>query len=226
MARVSSYTTDADVIGTDKVLGSDTGGSTKNYTLDSIGNYFTRNNVVKVGGQVSYTFQTSVADFARGQFMLTASSASEINMSAITSLYVHKEVLDGADATTYLNRVFNNQFAIYSADAINTYGVYNVTSITDDGTGLLVAVSVVNSNGALVGDDDYVISFSDTDKTYTHNQGSASATWSITHNLNKMPSVTVVDSADNVVVGEIEYNDNNSVTITFSGAFSGKAYLN
>ena len=41
MARVSSYTTDSDVIGTDKVLGSDTGGSTKNYTLDSIGNYFT-----------------------------------------------------------------------------------------------------------------------------------------------------------------------------------------
>lgn len=226
MARVSSYTTDADVIGTDKVLGSDTGGSTKNYTLDSIGSYFTRNNVVKVGGQVSYTFQTSVADFARGQFMLTASSASEVNMSAITSLYVHKEVLDGADATTYLNRVFNNQFAIYSADVINTYGVYNVTSITDDGTGLLVAVSVVNSNGALVGDDDYVISFSDTDKTYTHNQGAASATWSITHNLNKMPAVTVVDSADNVVVGEIEYNDNNSVTITFSGPFSGKAYLN
>jgi len=64
------------------------------------------------------------------------------------------------------------------------------------------------------------------DSHYTHTQSLPSATWDIEHNLNKKASVTVVDSADNVVYGDIEYTDLNSLTITFNGAFSGKAYLN
>ena len=67
--------------------------------------------------------------------------------------------------------------------------------------------------------------------TYTHNQSSASDTWVINHNLEKHPSITVVDSAETVVHGKIEYNSKNKVTITFrlnedAYAFSGKAYLN
>lgn len=64
------------------------------------------------------------------------------------------------------------------------------------------------------------------DRTYVHNQTVAAATWTITHNLDKKPSVTVVDSADSVVVGDVAYLDNNSLMVTFVGAFSGKAYLN
>jgi hypothetical protein len=50
--------------------------------------------------------------------------------------------------------------------------------------------------------------------------------WIVTHNLGKNPSVTVVDSAGTVVIGEIQYISNNELTLTFSGEFSGKAYLN
>jgi len=64
------------------------------------------------------------------------------------------------------------------------------------------------------------------DKHYTFNQVSASSTWSITHNLNKKPSVSIVDSAENNVYGDIEYINENQLTITFNSAFSGKAYLN
>lgn len=64
------------------------------------------------------------------------------------------------------------------------------------------------------------------DKTYVHIQASASDVWVVTHGLNKYPSVTVVDSAGSVVVGEVVYNNTNKVTITFIGSFSGKAYLN
>jgi len=68
-------------------------------------------------------------------------------------------------------------------------------------------------------------------KTYIHNQSSASATWTITHNLDKHPSITVVDSGETVVYGTVVYNSKNKVTITFrfkeaAHAFSGKAYLN
>lgn len=61
---------------------------------------------------------------------------------------------------------------------------------------------------------------------YTHIQGEASATWVIHHNLNKKPSITIVDSADNVVEGAEKYIDENTVEIYFNGAFKGKAYLN
>ena len=56
-------------------------------------------------------------------------------------------------------------------------------------------------------------------------QGTASATWVITHGLGGKPQVTIVDSADTHVFGEVQYNSNTQVTVTFSAAFSGKAYL-
>lgn len=64
------------------------------------------------------------------------------------------------------------------------------------------------------------------DKNYVHNQGAANTIWSINHNLNKYPSVMVVDSAGSVVVGKIEYVDTNNLTVTFNAAFSGDAYMN
>lgn len=64
------------------------------------------------------------------------------------------------------------------------------------------------------------------DKNYIHSQSVPSDTWTVSHNLGKKPAVMVVDSADEVVYGNITYNDINNVTITFNGAFSGKAYFN
>lgn len=63
-------------------------------------------------------------------------------------------------------------------------------------------------------------------QTYIHNQLSASDTWVIEHNLRKKPSVTVVDSGDSVVIGEVTYINDNKISISFAAAFSGKAYLN
>ena len=64
------------------------------------------------------------------------------------------------------------------------------------------------------------------DITYAHNQISPSSTWSITHNLGKYPSVSIVDSSGNVVQGNVKYESVNKVTIDFSAEFSGRAYLN
>lgn len=71
----------------------------------------------------------------------------------------------------------------------------------------------------MIGDSAY-------DSNYIHTQLSSSASWVVNHNLNKYPSVTVVDSANSVVIGDIQYNSVNQLTITFVGAFSGKAYIN
>lgn len=62
--------------------------------------------------------------------------------------------------------------------------------------------------------------------TYVHNQNVPSAVWNITHNLGSYPSVTVIDSAGTTVVGDVLYVSANAITITFSGSFSGQAFLN
>jgi hypothetical protein len=64
------------------------------------------------------------------------------------------------------------------------------------------------------------------DSHFVFTQSVPESIWEITHNLAKKPSVTVVDSGDSVVVGEVEYINLNSVRLTFAGAFSGKAYFN
>ncbi len=60
---------------------------------------------------------------------------------------------------------------------------------------------------------------------YVHTQAVPSATWTIAHNLGWYPNVTVKDSTDRVVVGELAHPDANTVVATFSAAFSGVAYL-
>ena len=66
-----------------------------------------------------------------------------------------------------------------------------------------------------------------TDKTFVFEQGIASATWVVEHNLDKYPSVSIVDSAGNAQMpDEINYENENKITITFTAPFAGKAYLN
>jgi hypothetical protein len=63
-------------------------------------------------------------------------------------------------------------------------------------------------------------------ETYTFVQAGASATWTVQHNLDKFPSVTMVLSTGQKGYGDIVYIDENNLTITFASAESGKAYMN
>ena len=64
------------------------------------------------------------------------------------------------------------------------------------------------------------------ERAYIHNQSSPASTWTITHNLNKYPSVSVVDSAYEEVIGEVEYLTPNTLEVRFTAPFSGQAYIN
>ena len=78
----------------------------------------------------------------------------------------------------------------------------------------------------LIGTKNVANSIIITSKTYTHEQGEASDSWIIEHNLNKYPSVTLVDSAGTQFQGRVEYIDENNCIVYMNGATKGKAYLN
>jgi hypothetical protein len=61
---------------------------------------------------------------------------------------------------------------------------------------------------------------------YIHHQPTSSDVWEIDHDLDKKPSVTVVDSADSVVIGDVIYVSNGQIIVEFNAPFTGKAYLN
>ena len=103
------------------------------------------------------------------------------------------------------------KMGVVNATSNNYNDLSNKPSIND-------VILVGNKTGAELG----IVN----DKNFVYVQATSSDIWEITHNLNKYPAVTVVDSGGSVVVGEIVYIDENNVRITFASAFSGKAYFN
>lgn len=85
----------------------------------------------------------------------------------------------------------------------------------------------VETSKAYLFDPDIVDSYIDLKtSTFIYEQAIAASEWTIEHNLDKRPSVTVVDSADNVIYPAVTYIDDNNIVVTFNAATKGKAYLN
>ena len=65
-------------------------------------------------------------------------------------------------------------------------------------------------------------------RNYIHTQAAASSTWTVTHNLQKYASVTVVDDSGIEIIGDVKYFDDNvnKIELSFTSAVSGKAYFN
>ena len=60
---------------------------------------------------------------------------------------------------------------------------------------------------------------------FTFVQSMPAAVWVIQHDLNRFPSVTVIDAAGDEVEMDVRYIDPNTLTLTAAGALSGTAYL-
>ena len=60
---------------------------------------------------------------------------------------------------------------------------------------------------------------------YHYSQPSPSNAWVINHGLNGYPDIRVVDTAGNLLMGQVAYITANQVTVQFSAALVGDAYL-
>jgi hypothetical protein len=98
------------------------------------------------------------------------------------------------------------------------------TTALDLGPGLLGSNNFTQSQIDI--DLDFAYIKEQTRDYYVHDQQVASATWVVTHNLNKFASINIVDTANEEVVGDVAYNSLNQITLNFSAPISGKAYIN
>jgi len=148
----------------------------------------------------------------------------------VTSFVLSKFDAENNNISEYLKTYASKQIVIVRLDDYSNFGLFDVASVVDHASlsdYLTVTVTNRTNQGSFIADKYYGLAiFAEGDKHYTHNQGSASATWNVAHNLNKFPSTTVVLSTGQKGYGDITYVDANNLTITFTGAESGKAYIN
>jgi hypothetical protein len=228
MARISTYPLDQDIVGEDKVIGSNSVGDiTKNYTLNGISSWMNASGSVAIAGQNNYGF--GIPGATEGAISGVAPNTA---FSAISNLTFTRTSGSGYNVIDYLLTLVGRSVILARLDNTDNFGVYRLDSLTVDSSNANLydaAFTHIVSNGNITANKYYgfaVYPEISADKNFTFVQSTAATTWNITHNLGKFPSVSIVDSGNTIVRGNIDYTSENALTITFSAAFGGKAYLN
>ena len=237
MARISTYIIDTAVTLLDKWIGTDANGNgTKNFTAQSVADLFNENGSVAILGQNNFLFQTSsIGGRQPGTISFDAFGGNGTSFNSITTIKISKYAASTNLMLDYLQTMVGNYVMLAQLDDLNNFGIYKLVSLIqdiDEPNFYDITFSLEASNGTLKSEKYYGLAIYPTpfstvgDKNYVHNQGTAASTWTVNHNLNKYPSATMVLSTGQKGYGDITYIDENTLTITFASAESGKAYIN
>jgi len=226
MARISSYGFDNNVTDLDAWIGTDAGNRrTKQFSAEAVAKYLNIKGKISISAQMVFKF-TQTNPPASGEF---SGPANDSNISAITTMQISS--VDASDQNTvqFMEYLVGNDILISEQNDISKFGHFNITSYNVNGNAYTLVLANIGGNGTLDLDKFYdfaVFTLSSPDKTFEFTQGQPATTWNIQHDLNKFPSVSVINNNNVVINGEVTYIDKNNVQINFSAGFSGKAYLN
>ena len=235
MSQISSYPYDVVVQDQDAWIGTDAHNrQTKQYTASAVATYLNVKGKISIGAQLPYQYKSSAVT---GQGTMTLTSGGSQAFEDVTSLTIHKDDLSGGDTVKFFEYLVGSDIMIAQMHAPSIFGHYKISTYTvdpNDNSYYILALNHIGSNGSLQNDYYYdILNFtlaSASDKTFVFTQGIAASTWTIQHNMNKFPSVGVVDTINvangQLYYGDVKYIDSNNLTVTFAAPFSGKAYLN
>lgn len=124
-------------------------------------------------------------------------------------------------------QVSGDKFKIVVPDVFMIGGIYKLNGTKyEEVVNVDVDITDVGATlTSLAAFDGYYLIVNGVNQTYTHIQSVADDTWVIEHNLGKYPRYTFVDENMNVIEGGVHYDSLNQMTVTFSEAESGKAFL-
>ena len=227
MARLGNYPIDRTLSRTDKFLGTNADGTTRNFTVDGVRTFFNQDSAAGAADELNYKFKDSTTNTIG-----VMSTSGVTAFSDISTIKIHEKA-NGLEASvsSFFNEFVNKDIVIIDTDSLNKYGVYTCTAVAADSSnsGLYdLTLSYRSGNGSLVTDQFYsILLYSGAqDKSHTHTQNVSSANWVITHNLNKFPTVTVKLSTGVIGTAAVTYQSENQLTVSLSGANTGTAYLN
>jgi hypothetical protein len=236
MARISTYNRDLEVSDYDAWIGTDSPTrATKQFTAKAVAEYLNIKGKISISAQMVFYYWT-----ANSANTLTPGAGDFYGpsigtpMASITTMQLYKSDKSGQDVVAFMEYIVGNNILISKQNDISVFGHFKIDSYTinnpdDDFYTLNLTNLAGNGNLTELLHYDFALFTLPTQggtPTFIFNQAVAATTWNVNHNLAKFPSVTVIDTANTVVNGEYEYIDNNNITLKFSAAFAGKAYLN
>ena len=234
MSRIVSYPYDNDIKDADAWIGSEASTTrTKQYTAEAVARYLNINGKISIGAQMVFKYVQQPLTGV-GSFSITSGGLNNVPFANITTLTLSMTDRGNQNTVAFLDYLVGSDILIGEQNEISTFGQYDVVSYTvsaGDATYYDLVVNYKGGNGVLAIDKYYdimnfTLASAVEDKTFVFSQAVPSLQWTVQHNLEKFPSITVIDSGNTVVIGKYTYIDNNNVTLTFSAAFAGKAYLN
>jgi len=231
MPDISSYKINTAPEGSDILIGTDvSNGQTKNFSVQSL-SIASVNNFLKHTSWQFITLDPSPDPRPEGSISFENYGGQSTSWSNITSLYINVTMPSTSPvALPYLQRLIGYDIVIQDVRSLGRYGVYKLNSLNLIGGSVYeMDLTYVTGSSTIQALQYYSIQIDDIegfDSHFEFTQGVPATTWNITHDLNKFPSITVVDTANTTVVGSYEYTSKNTVTLNFSAPFAGKAYLN
>ena len=226
MARISSYPRDLDVNDKDAWIGTESSNRlTRNFTAEAVAKYLNIKGKISISAQMVFKFDND--NLISGTFNGPADGAT---FASVTTMELSIMDNSSQNVVAFMNYLVGNDILINEQNNISTFGHYTINSYTPNGDFYTLALTNKKGEGTLVKDKFYDFAVftlsSQGTPTFVFNQGVPASTWNIQHNLGNFPSITVVDTAGTVVMGQYDYVDNNNITLTFAAGFAGKAYLN
>ena len=228
MARISSYPYDIVVQDSDAWIGSDSvNRQTKQYTAEAVARYLNIKGKISIAAQMVFKFVVTPVP-GNGEFSGPVDGAS---INTITTLEISGIDASSQNTVQFMEYLVDNDIIISQQNEISVFGHFKMDSYTLNGGVYTLALTYIGGNGTLVDGNYYdfavfTLSSRSSDLTFIFNQAVPATVWNITHNLGKFPSVSVVNSNNLLINGEITYIDDNNLTCNFSAGFAGKAYLN
>ena len=193
MARLNQYPLDGNIDKTDLLLGSDNGGTTKNYQIASIGKAISKFNM---SGQPQICYRYNKGANLAGNISIAGEGNATKAFTAISSIIVSKFAFGETNtAQDILLNMVGQEITITDIDNPNNFGSYTLdsaTALASDNNFYTLALFNTGGAGNIVYEQFYVMTSKKGDLSFVHTQTNAAAQWVITHNLGKKPSVTIV----------------------------------
>ena len=178
MARISTYGIDGTPVSSDKLIGTDSSGTTtKNYPLGSVSDWLKESGASAVLGQNNYSFQIALdPDAGRlpGSFSFENYGGDGTEFINVSRLTISKSSSTGKYVGDYLLSTVGDRVMLGQLDDLNSFGVYTLVSLVQNSiepTFYDAELLFVEGNGALQGNKSYGLA------TYSASASAGSAVW-------------------------------------------------
>ena len=256
MPKIQNIQVDQVIDKNDKLLGSDSGGGTRNYVIGDVTKFFKNTNAAGIAGQFTYQYK-SAAPFNAGSMRVTFSSG--LTFQNATSIKISKFIHNSTESyENILTILTGKQLLIVDLEDQDNYAIYNAGTLTQDTNETdffnLDLATPTKFNGSFINERFYaiisiggggsdkhaVLSFTSSNFASTTDgegnvtqlteniNGSTMEYVDFQHDLAKRASITVAESGspEQVAHVPVKYINDNKVRVYFTGTTSGKIYAN